>query len=121
VIVAFSYLLDENLHEGVGKYLALHYPDLPVHSMGRGIAPPKSTLDDEVLLWCELNGSVLVTDNRKSMPGHLADHLASGRHVEGIFEVGSMTITALGDHLVEVAQIALPGEFRDLIRVLPLY
>ncbi|MEH1806448.1 hypothetical protein [Nostoc sp.] len=28
-----------------------------------------------------------MTNNRKSMPGHLADHLASGRHIPGIFTI----------------------------------
>jgi hypothetical protein len=32
---------------------------------------------------------VLVTNNRATMPAHLTAHLAQGRHVPGIFIVGS--------------------------------
>jgi hypothetical protein len=89
--------------------------------MGDGQALRRGTLDPEVLVWCEAHDCVLVTDNRRSMPGHLADHIAVGRHVEGIFQVGSMTVAALGNHLAEVAWLSFPGGFRDLMRVLPLY
>jgi hypothetical protein len=36
------------------------------------------TLDPEILLWCEAHRFILVTNNRRSMPRHLADHLAMG-------------------------------------------
>ena len=50
-------------------------------------APPGETSDPVILTWCEENGFILVTNNRKSMPGHLQDHLALGRHSPGILEL----------------------------------
>ncbi len=45
------------------------------------------TLDPEILHWVEAHQRTFVTDNRKSLPGHIADHLASGGHHWGIFQV----------------------------------
>jgi hypothetical protein len=43
------------------------------------------TLDPEILIWCEKYDCVLVTDNRSTMPVHLAEHVNDGHHVPGIF------------------------------------
>jgi hypothetical protein len=48
-------------------------------------APALGTLDPEILLWCEENEFILVTNNRASMPVHLQDHLAEGWQAMGIF------------------------------------
>ncbi|CDM97752.1 DUF5615 family PIN-like protein [Limnospira indica] len=49
--------------------------DLTVWMVGDPGIPPRGTQDPEILLWCELNKFVLVTNNRRSMPVHLAEHL----------------------------------------------
>ncbi|MEH2303240.1 MAG: hypothetical protein V7K88_30795 [Nostoc sp.] len=67
-------------------------------------APPKATLDAEILIWCQTNGFILVTNNRKSMPGHLANHLASGCHVPGIFTID--TNQSIGQTVEELITIA---------------
>ena len=86
--------------------------------------PPSGTGDPEILLCCEANDAndfILVTNNRKSMPVHLADHLASGRHIPGILTV-DITRDMAGnlDDLLLVALAALPGEYEDRIVYLPL-
>jgi hypothetical protein len=89
--------------------------------VGDGVAPPKSTPDPDILIWCEAHGRVLVTNNRSTMPGHLRDHVAAGRSVEGIFHLGAdMTVAELGEHLALVADLSLPGEYRNTIRFLPI-
>ena len=45
----------------------------------------KGTVDPEILCWCEEHNFLLVTNNRKSMPVHLTDHIAEGHHMPGIF------------------------------------
>ena len=42
-------------------------------------------LGSDILNWCELNGFIVVTNNRNSMPVHLAEHLAQNRYIPGIF------------------------------------
>ena len=78
-------------------------------------------LDPDVLMWCEDNDFVLVTSNRRSMPRHLNDHLALGRHVPGILVINpAMTMGQLIDDLVLIAGASELDEYRDLIPYLPL-
>lgn len=49
--------------------------------------PPLGTLAPDMLLYCESQQRMLVTNNRKSMPGHIADHLSAGHHHWGILQL----------------------------------
>ena len=79
------YLLDENVNPILRSALLRNGPQLTVWQVGIPGAPPLGTLDPEILIWCQENGFILVTNNRKSMPVHLNDHLASGRRSTGVF------------------------------------
>jgi hypothetical protein len=79
------YLLDENVDPVLWRALKRQAPEMAVWRVGAPGGPPKGMLDPDILLWCAANGFVLVTNNRKSMPVHLSEHLAAGRHVPGIF------------------------------------
>ena len=77
--------------------------------------------DPVILEWCETRGFLLITDNRSSMPGHLANHVSRGRHVPGILLVPrTIPIRLLADELALIAGAGLPGDFDDRIRNLPL-
>ena len=82
-----SYLLDEQMPPAYQSQLLRREPALIVWRVGFPGSPPKGTLDPEILAWYEQHDFVLVTNNRKSMPRHLADHLAAGRHIPGILTV----------------------------------
>ncbi|MHC5732352.1 MAG: DUF5615 family PIN-like protein, partial [Nostoc sp.] len=84
---AIRYLLDEHLNPAYRSQLVRRNPDLVVRIIGDLDVPPKGTSDPDILIWCEINEFILVTNNRKSMPGHLADHLAIGRHIPGILTI----------------------------------
>ena len=75
----------------------------------------------KILLWCESNGFVLVTNNRASMPVHLRNHLASGRHVPGILILSDkLSLGETAEDLYLVAGASQPEKYADLIRHLPL-
>ncbi len=96
-------------------------PTLTVLQIGMPGVPPAGTLDPEILLWCEANNFVLVTNNRKSMPVHLADHLAAGRHIPGIITVDVLGDLARNlDDLLTTAFASLPNEYADRVAYLPL-
>jgi hypothetical protein len=64
---------------------------------------------------------MLVTNNRRTMPRHLADHLAAGRHVPGIVMLDDdLGIGGNFDELLLIAGASLPDEFRDQIIYLPI-
>ena len=64
---------------------------------------------------------MLVTNNRKSMPRHLADHLALDRHIPGILVINpALAIGELLDELLLIAGASDENEYHDLILYLPL-
>ncbi|WP_366053377.1 hypothetical protein [Microcoleus sp. PH2017_34_RAT_O_A] len=89
--------------------------------MGDIGTPPKSTLDPDILIWCEDNRFILVTNNRKSMPVHLTDHMAEGRHIPGIFILNSdLSIGQNIEELILIADGSFDNEYQDRIVHLPL-
>jgi hypothetical protein len=63
---------------------------------------------------------VLVTNNRRSMPGHLAEHLQRQRHVPGILILRpGADFGRIVDDLVLIAEAGLEAELADLIRYVP--
>ena len=60
--------MDENVDPLYQIQLLRREPKLIVWAVGDEGAPPKSTLDPEILIWCEEHGFVLVTNNGTSMP-----------------------------------------------------
>ena len=90
---ARQFLLDENVHQGLADALHDRWPEIVVRQVGEEDVPSRGTLDPDILIWCEQYGFSLVTNNRTSMPVHLTEHLAAGRHVPGIFVLSdAMTI-----------------------------
>jgi hypothetical protein len=119
--MALRYLLDEHIDPAIRTQILRAAPDLEVWIIGDPGAPPRGTLDPDILIWCEDNDFVLVTNNRRSMPRHLSAHLALGRHVPGILVVSlAMTMGQLIDELVLIAGASEASEYRDLILYLPL-
>ena len=95
--------------------------ELLVWAIGDPGAPPRGTPDPDILLWCESQGFALVTNNRRSMPVHLAEHLAAGRHITGIFIIHpDMGIGQMADDLTLIAYASFESEFADRITFLPL-
>ena len=114
-------LLDENVDDLFARELLRLESDLVVWSVGAPGAPPKGTLDPELLAWCEERDFVLVTNNRKSMPVHLASHIAAGRHIAGIILLNATL--PIGKTIDELWLIATSGDasrFRDQISYLPI-
>ena len=84
-------------------------------------SPAKGTLDPDLLLWCEEHAFILVTNNRKTMPGHLQDHLASGHHIPGILIMNSkMTIGETIEELLLIWIASDEEEYHDRLEPLPV-
>ena len=49
--------------------------------------PPLGTPDPEILLFCEAERRLLVTDNRASIQPHVDDHHAADHHHWGVFRL----------------------------------
>lgn len=85
------------------------------------VFPLRGTQDPDILDWCDQYGFVLVTNNRASMPVHVADHLANSKHIPGILVFRpKATIKAILDDLILIAELSDENEFRDQIVHIPL-
>lgn len=119
--MTLQYLIDENVNPVYPNQIRLREPEIAIKVVGESETPPKSTLDPVILCWCEENNFVLVTNNRTSMPGHLADHIAVNRHIPGIFILNPNL--SIGDNIEELIIAALASEedeYQDIIVYLPL-
>lgn len=116
-----QYLLDENLSRQWREQLLRRLPGLTVWMVGDPLAPKIGTLDPEILIWCELYQFILVTNNRRSMPGHLAEHLAAGRSIPGILTLRKNALMGqVIQDLILIAEAAADNEFQNVISYLPL-
>ncbi len=81
------FLLDENLSPRLALALRRTYPEMDVLRVGDPDAPPLGTSDPSILLFVEEAQRMLITRNRISMPGHVADHIGTGRRHWGILRI----------------------------------
>jgi predicted nuclease of predicted toxin-antitoxin system len=119
--MTLQYLMDENVNPVYVNQLRRRYLDLVVWAIGEPNTPLKGTLDPEILLWCEVNNFILVTNNRTSMPVHLADYLNQNHHIPGIFILNpAMSIGETIEELIVLAECSLEAEYQDQIIHLPI-
>ncbi|MHB2019878.1 MAG: DUF5615 family PIN-like protein [Candidatus Xenobia bacterium] len=112
-------LFDEHLEIATAHEMRRLDPEYEVMRIDPG-APALGTGDPEILCWCEDHESLLVTNDKRTMPGHLADHLAAGRHIPGIILfTDTLSIGRVLEELL-LLPAAKTGELRDTITWLPL-
>lgn len=119
--MTLKYLIDENVNPLYPNQIRQREPGIVIQVVGEPETPPKGTLDPEILYWCEDNKFVLVTNNRTSMPVHLADRIALDRHIPGIFILNPNL--SIGENIEELILVALASEedeYQDRIIYLPL-
>jgi hypothetical protein len=118
---AIKYLLDEHVNPRLQKALRRQSPETVAWCVGDPGAPLLHSLDPEILIWCEAHGFSLVTNNRASMPVHLRNHLAAGRHVPGIFILNpNMSMGETIDELTLIWSVSEAEEYADQLNYLPI-
>ena len=119
--MSIQHLIDENLPPLYQEQLRLYLSELTVLMIGDPNTPSKGTLDPEILHWCEHNNFILVTNNRRSMPIHLTEHLDKNRGIPGIFVLRrKSTIGEIINDLVLISQIGNPSDYQNRITYIPL-
>jgi hypothetical protein len=94
---------------------------MDVSCIGDENAPPYGTPDAAILEWIEETGYILVSRNRRTMPLHLKEHLAQGKHVPGLLLLKKrISISELIEDLLLIWHASEPSEYQDHIRYLPL-
>ena len=120
-----SFLFDEDtdgkLRRAVRRYNSL-IPEaaIPVVRVGDPAAPPSGMLDPEVLAWAAENGLILVTYDKATMGGHLADFLAAGHHSPGVLIIrNGSTIRVLVEILALIAHAGAAEDYADQVNWIP--
>jgi hypothetical protein len=76
--------------------------------------------DDTILEWAENDDRVLLTHDGRTMPRHVRDRLAAGRHVPGVIIVdGLAPIGTCVEDVLLLAECADETDCRDQIHFLP--
>jgi hypothetical protein len=95
--------------------------EIEVLGIGDEGTPAVGSTDPYILEWIEQNNYILVTENRSSLPKHVAEHFSSGRHVPGLFwirpDVGIGRVT---EELYLVWLASTAEEYRDRTLFIPL-
>jgi len=81
-----------------------------------------STLDDpELLRWAAEVGRIVVTHDRKTMPGHAARALAAGEKMAGVIVVPrKLPIAQAIEQLEIVVVCSEETEWKEVVKILPL-
>ena len=115
------FLLDENVNPLLRAELLRREPDLVVWRVGDPGTPSSGTPDPAIMQWCEDNRFILVTNNRRSMPRHLRDHLEQGHHIPGILQLNpNQAIGETIEELILMWHASSVDEYQDLLVYLPL-
>ncbi len=78
------FLIDEDTPPYLADALLQKEPVVDIIRVGDPGAPPSGTLDPDLLIGAEGLGRVLITNDKRTMPGHLVDHFVAGRHTAGV-------------------------------------
>jgi hypothetical protein len=118
------FVLDENQRGPLWRAVIRHnqagaYP-LDVVRVGDPLDLPLASIDADILRWGEREERILVSFDKTTLAGHLANHLQAGHHSPGVFMLrpGSRVFEVVG-HLALVAYASDGWEWRDRIEFIP--
>ena len=116
-----GFLFDEHLPRWWRRAITAIDPGLLIRYVGDPGAPPLHSPDEVLLQWYESFHAIMITNNRSTMPIHLAKHLVAGRHIPGIFLIQpGLDAHVLAHSLAYIVGASLPDEYRDQILFPPL-
>jgi hypothetical protein len=115
------FLLDEHVNRAVQRQIRRQYAEIDVLAVGDLNAPPSGTPDPDLLVWAEAHGFLLVTEDRSTMPVHLARHLDAERHSSGVLYIRpGASSRQIIEELHLIWTVATAEEFRDQALFIPL-
>lgn len=115
------FLIDESVRLSVVAALRRIEPLIDVARVGQSEVPGFGTSDADLLCFCEETHRLLVSSDRGTLPDHVADHLAAGRHMWGVLLiVTGCTYRELLDELLVIWSASEAEEWQDTLHYLPL-
>jgi hypothetical protein len=119
--MSLRFLLDEHINPAIQRQLHRLSREIDVRCVGDSNAPAKGSTDADLLTWTETNRFVLVSEDRRTLPNQLAQHLANGHHSYGILWLRpGVAIGAVIEELYLIWYICEEDEFLDRGVFIPL-
>ena len=110
---------DENFDGDILRGLYRRRPDLDVvrvQDVGLSATP-----DPDVLAWAAIEGRILLTHDRDTMPNFANDRVRAGQTMPGVFLVSDlMPVGRAIDEILLAVECLTPEECRDFVRFFPL-
>lgn len=115
------FLIDDNEPPRLKSALLRLNPAIDVFRIGDPGAPATGATDAEVLAFGELSGRILVTADRRTMPGHVDAHVKAGGRVWGVVWVRTGTpISVIARELALIWAATEAEEWLDVLEWIPL-
>src|SRR5262249_35410524 len=110
---------DENFNADILRGLYRRRPDLDVvrvQDVGLSATP-----DPDVLAWAAVEGRILLTHDRDTMPSFAYDRVRVGQPLPGVFLVSDlMPVGQAIDEILLAVECLTPEECKDFVRFFPL-
>ncbi len=120
-MIRYRYLLYENVTPILRNALNRIEPEITVWLSVILAFQKNGTPDPVILEWCANQGLSLVTNNRKSMPGHLREFIALGRTAPAIFVLNPrLTVGETVSELHLIWAAAEPYEYQNKINFMSI-
>jgi hypothetical protein len=122
--MALLYVFDENLPGRLDRAVRRHNARglyvIDSVRVGEPSDLPRGSMDPTILLWFERENRVLVTEDKRTMPHHVAVHLAGGRHTPGVFMIRrAARMPEIVEYLALAAHASDPQDWLDQILYVP--
>lgn len=122
--MALRFLLDEHLRGPLWHAIQRHNMrgGLNIDAVRVGDFPdlPLGSDDADILAWADREQRILITEDKSSMPGHLAQHVRAAGHSPGVFMVGlGCSLSALVSQLELVAHAGRDEDYENAITYIP--
>ena len=122
--MSWAFLLDEHLRGPLWTVVQRHNlaSELPLDVIRVGDVDelPLGISDADLLSWAERENRILSTEDRRTMPQHLENHLKSGHRSPGVFVVRTgFQWTEVLEILVLVAHAGESSDYADAVTFLP--
>ncbi len=117
------FMLDQHIPLAVTQAVLKVEPAANLGTIGvDSWVPSAGTPDPELLLFAEREQLLVVTYDRNTMPGHVADHLRSGNHTWGVIvfpDGNNLSPGAIAHELLIVLLASEAEEWIDQLDYLP--
>jgi predicted nuclease of predicted toxin-antitoxin system len=122
--VPIRFLLDEHLRgklwNAIRRHNAAGVDPIDAVRVGDPPAPALGAADPDILAWAEHEGRVVITLDKATLPGFLAQHLQSGRHSPGIQVIRpASTVPQVVTFLAVAAHASDPLDWQDRVEYIP--